>query len=233
MRVFVLLAFAARLFASACPTAPTALSTYIGFGATGCTINGEIVDSFAFTVGSTSGGLSPLTAAAIMVVPTFTASNFQLAFSATGGTTSTGFTVSGSQFANYEIDFNWDPLVGGAEDDMVANSPTNPGSATVNTDLCVGALFSPTCSGSPATLHVFDDGNPPDNILKADTFFSPVLVIGTQSFINLSANGAQSTITGFDTSVFITPEPGGMGLAAAGLLGLAWRGFRRRRQPVV
>ena len=57
----------------------------------------------------------------------------------------------------YEIDFNWDPLVGGAEDDMNANTPVPPGTATVITQLCAGALFgSITCPGSTGTNSVFN-----------------------------------------------------------------------------
>ena len=122
------------------------------------TIATEIVDNFAFTVGATSGGLSPLTASAIMVTPSTFTGGYQLFFSATGNTTSTGFMVTGSDFANYEIDFTWDPVVVGAEDQMNANSPTAPGTATVTTDLCAGSIFGGSCPPPTNTLTVFDGG---------------------------------------------------------------------------
>jgi hypothetical protein len=220
--------FASRLFSSACPVAPTPLSTYIGFGAGGCTISGEIVDNFAFSVGSTSVGLSPLTASAIMVTPSTIIDGYQLFFSASGTMTSTGFIVTGTQFANYEIDFTWDPVVVGAEDQMNANSPTFPGTASVNTNICAGSACPPTTN----TLMVFDDGRPADNILSAVTYFSPVTVVGTQSFISLNANGATSEITGFSNAVF-APEPNVFAFTATGLLGLAMRLLLRRRQPTL
>lgn len=222
--------FASRVFASACPVLPTPLSTYIGFGAGGCTIATEIVDNFAFTVGATSGGLSPLTASAIMVTPSTFTGGYQLFFSATGNTTSTGFMVTGSDFANYEIDFTWDPVVVGAEDQMNANSPTAPGTATVTTDLCAGSIFGGSCPPPTNTLTVFDGGPTAHNILTAFTTFSPVTVVGTQSFIALDANGASSEMTGFSTSVF-APEPGTLAFAATGLVALVLRRFRGRRKP--
>jgi hypothetical protein len=221
---------ASRVFASACPVIATPLSTYIGFGAGGCTISGETVDNFAFTVGATSAGLSALTASAIMVTPSTIINGYQLFFSATGATTSTGFTVSGSQFANYEIDFTWDPVVVGAEDQMFANSPVFPGTATVTTDLCAGSIFGVACPPATNTLTVFNDGQPADAIPTAFTAFTPVTVVGTQSFITLDANGASSAITGFTTSVF-APEPGTFVFAAIGLLALVLRCFGGRCQP--
>ncbi len=201
------------------------LANYALLGATGCTINGETVDDFAFSVVATSLG-SPLTSGAITVTPSFTATKYQVFFSATGGTSSTGFMVSGTDFAKYEIDFNWDPLVVGAEDDMVANTPVNPGTATVTTSLCAGQVFGgvtcPTVASATNTLTVFNNGIPADAITTAVTYFtSPVLVVGTRSLVDLEANGASSEITGFDTSVF-TPEPGTMLLMAAGLF--LWSG---------
>jgi hypothetical protein len=224
-----------RMFASACVT--NTLANYVSLGATGCTVNGILVNDFNFAVVSTSLG-SPLTSSAITVTPSTVAAcvtspnppnTYQLCFSATGNTSSTGFTVAATDFAKYEIDFNWDPLVTGAEDDMVANTPVFPGTATVTTSLCNGQAFGgalcPTTAGATNTLTVFNDGHPGDAITTATTLLSPADVepgttIGTRSLVDLEANGASSTITGFDTSL-LTPEPGTFLLLAAGLLTLA------------
>jgi hypothetical protein len=235
------LVFASRMAAASCSTA--SLASYIGLGAAGCTVNGVLVNDFNFLVVATSLG-SPLTSGAITVTPTFTANKYDLLFSATGLTPSTGFTVSGADFAKYEIDFNWDPVVVGAEDELDV-APVFPGTATVTTKLCNGQAFGgatcPTFASPTNTLTVFSDGKPADLIATADTALvppaclmgppvcAPTVVIGTTSLVDLEANGASSQITGFDTSVF-TPEPGTLFLTAAGLA-LAWRRFRRTRQP--
>ena len=224
------LLFVSRILASPCIT--DTLANYEALGATGCTINGEIADSFNFTVNSTNL-VSPLTAGAITVTPSFVGnSKFQLLFSATGNTPATGFTLSGTSFAKYEIDFNWDPLVGGAGDDMVANTPVFPGTATVTTSLCAGC---PLPFNIPTnTVTVFNDGKPSDAIDNAVTFFgSQVLIVGSKSVIDLEANGASSTISGFDTYVFATPEPGTLALFLVGQA-IVFRGLsirRRRLRP--
>jgi hypothetical protein len=220
--------FITPTFASPCTT--QSLAAYVSLGSGGCTINGEIVDSFNFNVISTSLG-SPLTAGAITVTPSFTASTFELTFSATGNTPSTGFTVSGPDFAMYGINFNWDPLVGGAGDDMIANTPVPPGTATVSTNECAGAFFSGTsCPATEYNLTVFNNGIPLDDINSAMKLFaSQVLQVGTQSTIDLESNtSGSSTITGFDTYVFITPEPGSALAMMAGLAALAARRLRQR-----
>jgi hypothetical protein len=238
------LVFISRTFASACVT--DTLFDYITLlPVTGCTLaDGIVVKTFAFSVVATSLG-SPLTSGAITVTPfgsgTCTmGSPYQLCFSATGGTPATGFMVSGTDFAKYEIDFNWDPLISGAEDDMVANTPVFPGTATVTTKLCNGQAFGgvtcPTFASPTNTLKVFSDGIPADAIPKATTILTPPMVlpgvvIGTTSLVDLEGNTTGSSkITGFNTSL-LTPEPGTLLPMAAAVLALVCRGFRRRRQP--
>jgi hypothetical protein len=228
------LVFAAGVYAAPCPIAATPLSTYIGFGAGGCTVNGELVDNFAFTVLPATTLVSPLTASAISVTPFSSPNFYQLFFFATGTTPSTAFMVTGTDKALYEIDFTWDPVVVGAEDDLQTNTPVFPGTATVTTSLCAGSTFGAGCPPPTNTLVVSSNGIV--TIPKAITFFPPVSVVGTQSVIDLEANGAllppggSSTITGFKTAVF-SPEPAAFGLAASGLFALVlWR-VRRRRQP--
>jgi len=210
------------------------LTSYIALGSGGCLVNNELVNNFGYQNSNVSAGvINPLLASNIFINPTFTATSYQLFFFTTGTTTADAFTVAGNNFAKYEIDFTWDPLVGGAEDDMVANTPVPPGTAGVTTLLCAGAAFSgASCpANSPTftptnTLFVFNNGTPV--IPTAVTFFTaPVLVVGTQSTIDLEGNvTGSSTITGFKTSVFITPEPGTIILIASGFALLA---LRRRR----
>src|SRR3984885_6249037 len=83
-----------RIFASAC--AQASLSTYEALPVNiGCTIGTVVVDNFNFLVDSTSLSMAnQLTAANIIVTPTFGAGVWQLNFSAAGTTSSTGFFVS-------------------------------------------------------------------------------------------------------------------------------------------
>jgi hypothetical protein len=228
-----------RIFASAC--AQASLSTYEALPVNiGCTIGTVVVDNFNFLVDSTSLSMAnQLTAANIIVTPTFSGSVWQLNFSAAGTTSSTGFFVSSADFAKYEIDFNWDPVVIGAGDELHTNTPVFPGTATVTTKLCNGQAFGgttcPTTASPTNTLTVFSDGKPGDEIDNATTALVPAVPlpgtpIGTSSVIDLEGGnqpGSSSYIYGFDTNVF-TPEPGTLVLLAAGLLVLA----RRRRNKV-
>ena len=201
----MLLVLATRSF-SAPVCMPDTLTNYIGLGAGGCTINGELVNNFSFSFTTTLS--SPLTSGGITVTPSFTLNAFQLLFSAAGNTPSTGFVVTGTDTAQYEIDYTWDPVVIGAEDDMVTNTPVFPGTATVTSKLCAGQAFGgilcPTAASATNTLTVFSNGNIPP---PSRTTFAPVLVVGSINVIDLQANGASSAIRGFQQSVF-TPEPG-------------------------
>jgi hypothetical protein len=216
------LVFASRIFAT--PVCGTdTLANYVLLGAGGCLVNNvELVDNFSFAVGLNNIGGSALHSSNIMVTPSQTGNTFTLFFFAP----SMGFSVTGTQFVNYDINFTWDPVVVGSEDQMFASTPVFPGTATVVTSLCAGA----PCGTVTNTLTVFNDGKPADAINTAITTFAPVTVVGTQSVISLNANGASSEITGFTNSVF-SPEPGAWVLTATGLLALGLRRFRGRRKP--
>jgi hypothetical protein len=217
--------FASHMFATpACVT--DTLANYVLLGGGGCLVNNvELVDNFAFSVGLNNIG-SPLTSSNIMVTPSATANTYTLFFFAP----SMGFSVTGTQFVNYNINFTWDPVVVGAEDQMFASTPVFPGTATVVTSLCAGSTFGLGCPPATNTLKVFSDGNPADAIPTDITTFPAVTVVGTQSVVSLFANGASSEITGFTNSVF-TPEPGALVFAATGLLALWLRRLRSGRKP--
>lgn len=233
---FLGLFFAPKLFGTPCVVGDT-LANYILLGATGCTVgtgaNTVIVNDFTFSVAAMSAGLTTMTAAQISVTPSNVGTEWKVFFSATGNTPATGFTVSGSQFVKYDLGFNWDPVVIGAEDELDANTPTFPGTATVTTDLCNGQAFGgvmcPTPGSPTNTVQVFSDGHLGDAVPFNSTVLTPIDVnpgkIGTFSVVDLEANGAQSTITGFSTDIF-APEPGTWLLMAAGFVAL---GFLRRK----
>jgi hypothetical protein len=139
-----------------------------------------------------------------------------------------GFSVSTGQFVEYQINFTWDdPVVIRAEDGM--DPPVAPGFASLNTNLCLGVLFSgASCSGTPAALSVLDTG--PGSTLTADTSFSPVGIVDTQSLLTLNAvSGGNSQIANFSASVF-TPEPAGAALSALGLVAISMFGLSRGRR---
>ena len=225
------LLFAPRLFGTAC--AVDTLANYVLLGATGCTIatgsEQVVVNDFAFSVAAMSVGLTPLTSAQITVTPAFTGSKWQVFF------TSGGFFVSGSQFVKYDIGFNWDPVVVGAEDELNANTPVPPGTATVTTDLCNGQIFGgalcPTTASPTNVLKVFSDGIPADAIPLA---YSPLVpqpdvnpgIIGVFNLLDLEANGQSSEITGFADDL-VTPEPATWLLVMAAGVALARRRLRR------
>jgi hypothetical protein len=209
--------FAPAVFASACVSGT--LATYVALGSGGCTVNGELVDNFQFSVASMSGGYTPLSSSQINVAPSFSTGIYTLTF------TSSGFLATGSEFVHYQINFTWDPVVVGAEDDMISNTPVFPGQASVATNLCAGSTFGASCPPPTNSLFVFNNGS--SSIPKATTTFAPSLIVDTQSFLNLDANGASSQITGFATSV-LTPEPATALLFSAAFLVIGLQALRQR-----
>ena len=208
--------FASRVFASACVT--TTLDVYVALGATGCTINNEPVFNFTFSVPSESLGYTPLLASQIEVTPIFTGSGYTVTFSSVPNN---GFSVGSSQSVEYEINFTWDPVVVRAEDDLDPIVP--PAFASLSTSLCIGALFSPGCGATPGSLFVMNSGS-------SSTTFSAVTTVDTQTLLTLNAtSGGSSSITNFSESVFTSPEPGSLVLAASGFLGLWTATLLRRR----
>jgi len=190
------------------------LDTYVALGATWCTIGGLTVKDFVFSVVSSGGGDTPIADTDITVITHFPVGGFGLEFQ------SSGFSVTGTQFVNYLIGYTWDPTgdMRGASDILDLDPGTD-----ILTDLCIGAAFTPTCSGTPATLHVFQGGGPSQ--LTDSTAFAPVAILGVRNNIALTNNGSFNSI---ENDVFI-PEPRTVGLAIAGLLALC---AQRRRATV-
>ena len=147
------------LIAGPCTSAP--LSTYTTTGFT-CTLDQFTFKDFFFGVGATSLGYSPIGASSITVRPTINTSAsgdvLGLDFS------STGFSVNGSQFVNYEIRYNVDPppdIIIEMDDQLNSNTPVAPGFANVNTNLCVGGKWT-----SPIVLSATKRGGPSNDELS-------------------------------------------------------------------
>ena len=180
-------------------------------------INDEPVFNFTFSVLSATGGATQLGASQIEVTPTFTASSYTFTFSSVP---TNGFSVTSGQSIEYEINFTWDPVVVRAEDDLDPNVP--PGVATLDTSLCIGALFSPGCGGASGSLLVTNSGS-------SSMTFSPVTTVDTQTSLTLNAtSGGSASIGSFSESVFPSPEPADLVLVASGFLGILWVALSRR-----
>jgi hypothetical protein len=190
------------------------LNSYIALGGTGCTIGGLTVKDFSFSVVSSGGGDTPITSSDITIALLFPVGGFGVDFD------STGFSVSGTQFVNYDIGFTWDPT----GDMRSAADILDPGTTDILTDLCIGAAFTPLCSGTPHTLHVFQGGGP-SQLFDSFDFGTTVSVLGVVNHINLNNNGS---FDGIINEVFI-PEPGSTALTVVGLLVLA---SQRRRTAI-
>jgi hypothetical protein len=202
------------------------LDQYLLIGPGGCSIGDEIAYfGFSFAVVSSGGGAIPIAAADILMTPTAGDFLTSLAFS------SSGFSVTGNESVTYRIGYTIDPhpILYGFEDFMDVSSPVFPGSATITTDLCIGAAFTGiSCLGPgvPDSVQVFHAGT--TSQLSDSTNFTPTAVLGVLHTIVLAANGASADFNGVTSSTTITPEPAtwlliGSGLFGAGLL-------RRRRE---
>lgn len=215
-------------FAPACTTGTLASYVALGGGPNGgCSNDPEVrFYDFSFTVLSSGGGAAPVSASDIVVTPSESAGANSLAFS------SSGFSVTGSEFVTYLLAYTVDPhpIIRGMRNFMDTFTPVFPGVASITTDLCVGAAFggtvvTPTCAGSTATLFLFHNGS--SSQLSDETTFSEVADLGVRNTIDLQANGASADFTSFTNSTLLTPEPATWLLMASGLL--AMRSARRRR----
>jgi hypothetical protein len=232
-KLFLFLQLTGILCASVIPPTPSpctaaTLDVYTALGATGCTIDDFIYKNFAFQTLSATGGAIPISAEAINVQPSSGGGNMNVFF------TSSGFSISGTQFVQYRIDYTVDPLppvIIRFEDDMIAESPVAPGTADITTDLCVNSLFgdvTPCAAGGTfLSLNVFHHGTPTDKKLFDQVMFPGTNLVDVRNTITLAANGATSQIDGFG-NVTGLPEPGAYVLAGSGLLALLLRRVRSK-----
>lgn len=220
--VGLLLGVAPPLFATPFVPPPacvaSTLDQYLLLGPAGCSVGDEVAFSgFSFAVVSAGGGAIPIGASDIVITPTAAdfASSLTLA--------STGFSVTGAEFATYQIGYTIDPhpILSGFDDVLDVSSPVFPGLASVTTDLCVGAAFTGTSCVFPGVadaVQVFHNGIVAQ--LVDSTTFMPVAVLGVLNTIDLQANGASADFDSVTNTVTIVSEPGTWLLIGSGLFGL-------------
>jgi MYXO-CTERM domain-containing protein len=214
------------------PCVTATLDVYESLGAGGCSIEDFTFMNFTFETLSATGGAIPITSSDITVRPSSAGGNLSVAFF------SPGFSVAGSEFVQYQINYLVDPLppvIIRYDEDMFAESPVAPGTADINTALCIGATFSAVnglCSpdGTSAFLNTFHHGTANDTKLFDSVTFPGVYMVDVKNTITLAANGATSQIDGFGNTAGTAPEPGAWLLAASGLLAVV---LRRKRAKVL
>jgi PEP-CTERM motif-containing protein len=189
----------------------------------GCTIDGLNYSAFGW---NETGGNTTVLATQV----SFTTS------SAPGGLglldlSSSQFSVSGSDSLNYTLTYEIDPppIIIRMFDQDLFDPVTFPGLADIPTTICLGAAWvGIVCSTSnTASVDTFDNGH--TNQLNNSVTFAPQSTVGISTVINLQANGASASITGFGETTQITPEPASYLLVALGLAALFWLRSKRAR----
>jgi hypothetical protein len=233
--ILLLLLGGGSLVAGPCTSGLLSAYTTAGFN---CTINQFTFQNFFFGVGTHSTSYTPIAASDISVAPALTtgANGAVLGL----GFSSTLFSVTGTDFANYEIRYNIDPppdIIIETEDQLSTNTPVAPGYVDILTKVCVGGRWTGSVTvacdvtGGVRTLHVFHDGTPvsPGRVQLFDsTIFPGVHVLGIDNFIALNANGASSSFTGITNNTTAAPEPAAMAFVLSGLAVMAARRLRMK-----
>ena len=187
----------------------------------GCTIDGLNYSAFAW---NETGGTTTVLASQV---------NFTTSTSPGGlgllDLSSSQFSVSGTGSLNYTLTYEIDPppIIIRMFDQDLFDPVTSPGLADIPTTICLGAVWtSSVCPTSTVSVDTFDNGL--TNQLNNSVTFAPQSTVGISTVINLEANGASASITGFGDTTQMIPEPASYLLVALGLAALVWRSKRAR-----
>jgi hypothetical protein len=217
---FAVLALAAGP-AAAAPCTSAALSDYLTGGS--CDVAGITVDDFRLF--SLPAGTAPIDPASVTVAPIVGPAglSFTLGRSAGAGDLlglGFGFSVGGSGLI-------------GAVLELLGAAASGDGAVTAIQGLCFGGIYvddpvlGATCAATELTQIAFAI-DPIADALQTLAFAPASLV---DVFVELAVDGglAGSAALGAVRLAFPVPEPGGLGLAALGLVALA--AWTRRRKP--
>ena len=237
---------------SPCPATSTSLSAYVAFGFAGCTIGGFSVSDFQFAV-QPGGTGTPIDASAVAVNWAASPVGVGLRFS------SGGFQVGAGESLGYWLSYNIDPVPplirsfgdvlwivpqvgspppiirgGDGEDDAGPEALAAllaVGSATIDTELCVGGVFTGpgsarTCSlgaTTPLSVYFYNPGGSQSS--SSTVFGAPVSTVGVLNSIVLNGGEYGVQFWAVDNQAYLVPEPAGWLLTCAGLalLGLLAR----------
>jgi hypothetical protein len=211
-----------------CPTSGT-LADLIALNSDptpGCTIDGLNYSAFSWT--QSPGSTTSLAASQVSFTTSITPGML-----GTLDWTSSGFSVSGSNTLIYTLSYEIDPppiIIRAFDQEMFTDPPVAPWFADIPTTICLGAAFAGgVCSTSTVSVDTFDNGTSMGNQLTDSVTFLPQSTIGISTVIDLEANGASSSISGFENTTEIIPEPASYFLVAVGLTALVWLRSKRAR----
>jgi hypothetical protein len=223
----VAVGFLAASTADAVPCTPGTLTSYIGLGASGCSVDG--VQFSGFTALPPLQGGTDIAPDAIVVVPLSDPSTPGLLFQ---------LDVSAAAAEALEAIFQYTvsaPALFGNILSMSGSSAAGDAAVTVVEDKCLDGSFVPIgplgCTGTPASLVLFDVGF--DALTSAQLSFPGAASIEVVMDIVVDAGLAGSASLGGVTSRFMTasvPEPGAALFLAGGLAGAVLL-RRRARYP--
>ena len=227
-RVFLAGAFVLSFpaLASAGPLCTTSsLQSYINLGAGGCSIGAATLFDFSSDP-SLFLGATEIDAAEIVVTPTAILTGVQLDF---GLSASAGAGEIVGVLIGYSVtspSFNIATLA------MSGSDATSDGVVTAVQDLCLGGTFitdPTTCTGTLQSQIVLEDElGPigPSTLTPLSSFFDV--------FVDITIDGGTFGSAELDGTVSnqygVVPEPTSVLLIGSGLLGMAARSIRRRRE---